>query len=119
MLVFIGISFSAGAQIKDVGLPFINNYPKNIYNASNQNWCIAQNKKGFMYFGNNDGLLEFDGKYWTLFPLPGKTIVRSILIKGDTIFAGGFEEMGYFLPDADGKLQFTNLSDLIPDYFRS
>ena len=119
ILLIVICSLSARAQIKDIGTPFINNYPKNIYNASNQNWSIAQNKKGFMYFGNNDGLLEFDGKYWTLYPLPGKTIVRSLLIKGDTIFAGGFEEMGYFLPDADGKMRFTNLSGLIPDYFRS
>ena len=110
---------AAQAQIKDIGSPFINNYPKKAYKASNQNWSIAQNDKGFMYFGNNDGLLEFDGKYWTLYPLPGKTIVRSMLTKGDTVFAGGFEEMGYFLPDVDGRMKFTDISALIPEYFRS
>ncbi len=120
LLLFIAFCPGQGeAQIKDIGIPFINNYPKNIYKASNQNWSIAQNDKGFMYFGNNDGLLEFDGKYWALYPLPGKTIVRSMLIKGDTVFAGGFEELGYFLPGTDGNMKFTNLSDLIPEYFRS
>lgn len=119
LLLVLAYPWESQAQIKDIGTPFINNYPKNTYQASNQNWSIDQNDKGFMYFGNNDGLLEFDGKYWTLYPLPGKTIVRSTLIKGDTIFAGGFEEMGYFLSGADGKMKFTDLSALIPEYFRS
>lgn len=56
-------TLSGMGQIKDMGLPFINNYNKNTYKASNQNWSIAQNDKGFLYFGNNDGLLEFDGSY--------------------------------------------------------
>lgn len=119
LLLIISLAGQAQAQVKDIGSPFINNYPKNTYKASNQNWCIDQNDKGFIYFGNNDGLLEFDGKYWTLYPLPGKTIVRSMLIKGDTVFAGGFEEMGYFLPDVDGRMKFTDISALIPEYFRA
>lgn len=119
LLLFALNTFFVRAQIKDIGIPFINNYTKSTYQASSQNWSIAQNGKGFMYFANNDGLLEFDGKYWTLYPLPGKTIVRSILYKSDTIFAGGFEEMGYFLAGADGALKFTNLSILVPEYFRS
>ena len=119
LLFILTFAGQAQAQVKDIGSPFINNYPKNTYKASNQNWCIDQNDKGFMYFGNNDGLLEFDGKYWALYPLPGKTIVRSMLIKGDTVFAGGFEEMGYFLPDVEGRMKFTDISALIPEYFKS
>lgn len=30
------------------------------YNAGIQNWAIAQDERGVMYFGNNSGLLEFD-----------------------------------------------------------
>ena len=113
------LPFGLNAQIKDIGLPFINNYPKKVYKASNQNWAITQNVKGLMYFGNNDGLLEFDGKDWELYPLPKRTILRSILAKGDTIFAGAFEEIGYYTPGSDGGMQFSSLSHLIPEYFRS
>jgi len=112
-------TFAGTGQIKDMGLPFINNYNKNTYKASNQNWSIAQNDKGFLYFGNNDGLLEFDGSYWELYPLPKRTILRSILAKGDTIFAGAFEEIGYFVPGGDGKMHFNSLVHLIPEYFRA
>ncbi|WP_082189453.1 triple tyrosine motif-containing protein [Lentimicrobium saccharophilum] len=120
LVILNGLFTVAGlGQIKDMGLPFINNYNKNTYKASNQNWSIAQNDKGFLYFGNNDGLLEFDGSYWELYPLPKRTILRSILAKEDTIFAGAFEEIGYFVPGGDGKMHFNSLVHLIPEYFRA
>lgn len=119
ILVFNILPFTLVAQIKDIGLPFINNYPKKVYKASTQNWSITQNDRGFMYFGNNDGLLEFDGKDWELYPLPKRTILRSILAKGDTIYAGAFEEIGYYTPGSDGRMHFSSLSHLIPEYFRS
>ena len=42
------------------------------YNAGIQNWAIAQDERGVMYFGNNSGLLEFDGSAWRLYELPTK-----------------------------------------------
>ena len=116
LLLFIPVT---KAQIKDIGIPFINNYPKTVYKASNQNWSIAQGRNGFIYFGNNDGLLEFDGQHWELYPLPGRTIIRSLLAEGDTIYAGSFEELGYFTPGNDGRMHFQSLTHLIPEYFRS
>ncbi|MBW6490160.1 MAG: hypothetical protein K0B15_03085 [Lentimicrobium sp.] len=113
------LPFQGQSQIKDIGSPFINNYPKKIYRSSSQNWAIEQNSNGFMYFGNNDGLLEFDGKYWELYPMPKSTIIRSLLVKGDTIYAGAFEELGFYLPGWDGRMYFNSLSHLIPEYFRS
>ena len=49
------------AQIKNIGLPFNKNYDKQTYNAGTQNWDITQDDRGFMFFANNDGILEFDG----------------------------------------------------------
>lgn len=39
----------------------IRNFTKNEYNAESQNWSIVQDTRGFVYFANNAGLLEFDG----------------------------------------------------------
>lgn len=119
---FLGLfiySSTAYAQIKELGLPFINNYPKKTYRASTQNWSVTQNSSGLMYFANNDGLLEFDGKYWELYPMPNKTILRTAKAKGDTIFAGAFEEFGYFAPAGNGRLAFHSLNHLVPQYFRA
>ncbi len=119
LLLLSFITNHSYAQIKETGLPFINNYPKSVYNAGTQNWAIAQNSKGFMYFGNNDGLLEFDGQNWQTHLLPVQTIIRSLQAVGDTIYSGSFEEIGFFALSPDGKMEFNSLTSLVPKPYRS
>lgn len=107
------------AQIKDIGLPFIINHQRDVYNASNQNWAVAQSERGFMYFGNNDGILEFDGTSWRTYPVPNASIVRSLYTSGDTIYAGAFEHMGFLAPDTNGTMTWHSLLHLIPHEFRN
>ncbi|RCH55704.1 transcriptional regulator [Mucilaginibacter hurinus] len=91
------------------------NYEKKRYNAGTQNWKILQDAQGRMYFANNEGVLVFDGAYWQLLPLPNKTIVWSIEFgKDKKLYAGGQDEMGYFSPGRNGRLQFTSLKKLLP-----
>ncbi len=99
-----------------IGLREVVSYEKQIYNAGAQNWDIRQDIQGRVYFANNEGLLSFDGVYWKLYPLPNKTIVRSIEFGPDhRIYAGAQDEMGYFSPDHSGKLTYTSLKDLVPE----
>jgi DNA-binding CsgD family transcriptional regulator len=103
-----------------IGLPQINNFNKDSYFAGLQNWDIKQDNNGIMYFANNEGLLTFDGKYWNLFPLPNKTIARSIEIGADNnIYIGGQDELGYFSPNPLGKLTYHSLIEYIPVKDRS
>ena len=103
----------ASAQ-NTIGIPVIVNYPKQVYNAGSQNWGIAQDKNGIIYFANNDGLLTFDGNFWRKYLLPNQTRVRSIAIdKDDRIYVGGQAEIGYFFPDGKGSLSYTSLMPLV------
>lgn len=98
-----------------IGLPDVTNYPKSIYNAGMQNWEIAQDDNGLMYFGNTEGLLSFDGVSWKLTALPNKSAVRSVAIgKDKRIYVGGRGEFGFFTADANGHLSYTPLTKLIP-----
>lgn len=91
------------------------NFDKKQYNAGTQNWKIKQDAQGRVYFANNEGVLVFDGAYWQLYPLPNKTIVRSIEFgKDKKLYAGGQDEMGYFSPGKNGQLTFTSLKSLLP-----
>lgn len=38
--------------------PIVRSYSVSDYNAGIQNWAIAQDERGVMYFGNNSGLLN-------------------------------------------------------------
>jgi len=98
-----------------IGLPDIINYSKPLYKAGLQNWDIKQDKNGIVYFANNEGLLSFDGRYWNNYPLPNKTIVRSVEIgPNNRIYTGGQDEIGYFSPAGNGRLQYHTLIDQIP-----
>ncbi len=103
-----------------IGLPDVFNYYKVAYNGGLQNWDIKQDQNGIIYIANNEGLLSFDGKYWNLYPLPNKTIARSIEIGFDNrIYVGGQDELGYYAPAINGKLEYISLTRLIPEKDRS
>jgi DNA-binding CsgD family transcriptional regulator len=119
LLFFICFPFQAIGQ-NTIGLPDIINYTRPVYKAGLQNWDIKQDKNGIIYFANNEGLLSFDGRYWNNYPLPNKTIVRSVEIGPDNrIYTGGQDEIGYFAPRANGQLQYNSLINQIPAKDRS
>lgn len=94
--------------------PLIINIYKEKYNAANKNWSIGQDERGVMYFGNDIGLLEFDGIDWNLYRIPNSLTARSIaVLSHKTIFTGSYEEFGRWDRDISGKLVYTSLSDSI------
>lgn len=102
-----------------IGLPDIINYSLQVIKGA-QNRQIRQDKKGILYFANNEGVLSFDGIQWKAFPLPNKSIVRSIEFGPDNkLYVGGQDEFGYFEPSANGKLEYHSLKHLIPEAERS
>jgi ligand-binding sensor domain-containing protein/DNA-binding CsgD family transcriptional regulator len=111
-------SISVFAQ-NSIGMPEIISYGKQRYGAGTQNWDIKQDEKGILYFANNEGVLSFDGTYWRVYPLPNRTIVRSIETANNRIYAGGQDELGYFSPDKNGQLVYSSLKNLIPEGSRS
>ena len=91
-------------------LPPIVKYPSSTYNGGNQNWMISQDKNQFLFFANNDGLLEFNGSNWNLYPSPNETIIRSVKVVGDKVFTGCYMEFGYWIRTANQKLKYISLS---------
>ena len=106
--------------------PLITNYSLDTYKAHNQNWSISQSSDRFIYTANSDGLLEFDGSSWKLYPFPDGQIVRSVLcdnakpanlksssndlIGQKRIYVGGYGEFGYWENLPTGKLRYVSLS---------
>lgn len=94
-------------------LPPIVKYAPTIYGAGNQNWMISQNQNQFVFFANNEGLLEFNGSYWKLYPSPNEAIIRSVKVIGDRIYTGSYMEFGFWKRKADGLLKYYSLSSAI------
>ncbi|MBN2663092.1 MAG: SpoIIE family protein phosphatase [Bacteroidales bacterium] len=115
-LLLISITTSVFSQIKNLGTtPLINYYSPDQYNAARQNWAVVQDKRGIMYFGNNDGsVLEFDGNNWNRLEI-SELGIRSLCVDNNNlIFVGGNNLFGYFSPDERGNLKFNSLNHLFP-----
>lgn len=94
-------------------LPPIVKYAPFSYGAGNQNWMISQDENHYLFFANNEGLLEFNGSNWQLYPSPNETIIRSVKVIGDKIFTGSYMEFGFWKRQADGMLKYQSLSKSI------
>ncbi|MFZ1519400.1 MAG: response regulator [Ignavibacteriaceae bacterium] len=80
------------------------------YNAGSNNWCIAQDKRGIMYFGNTQGLLEYDGSTWRKIETPYSSAVRSIDVDDNgRVYVTASLDFGYLEPDSIGQLKYISL----------
>ncbi|WP_075591294.1 ligand-binding sensor domain-containing protein [Labilibacter marinus] len=109
-ILFILSTLSVFAQIQKNGIPELEYFNRRQYNGATQNWQITQSNAGFMYFANNDGVLEFDGERWRMYDEAGDFIIRSVKSIGDRVYAGSFGEIGYFKYDSLFRNNYKSLS---------
>src|SRR4051812_12531337 len=117
--ILLLFSIFCGRSQNTLGLPQIINFSRGIYQGGTQTWDIKQDESGRMYFANNEGLLTYDGAYWKIYPQPNKSILRSIALDKDRVYAGGQDEIGYYTPDSRGVLKYISLKNLIPKQYTS
>jgi len=115
--LILGLILSLNALAQ--GIPFLHFYSNEEYKAGALNWKIAQSTDGILYFANNEGLLEFDGSQWKVYPLAKKTNLRSIHYANDRLYAGGQNELGFYEREASGTLTFNSLVQDIPARYRN
>lgn len=90
--------------------PMVRNFTRDIYKSGAQNWAITQHESNAMYFANNAGLLEFDGKNWTTYPIINGTNVHSVVYtKDNRFYASTFGDFGYFQKQKNGDLNYISL----------
>lgn len=111
LLLLFFLCLSAG-DLSAQDVPRIRNFIPSDYRGQNQNWSIAQSSgTGWMYAGNNGGVLEFDGARWQSLPLPEKQTVRAVAIGANgEVFCGGFAEFGFWKTGQDGRMTYHSLS---------
>jgi len=114
MLRTIGLILAALSLLPPVAYadnPHSINIRREDYRASNKNWAIGRDERSILYFGNDVGLLEFDGIEWKLNELPNKSAIRSVaVLSHQTLFTGSYEEFGRWDRDFSGNLVYTSLS---------
>jgi ligand-binding sensor domain-containing protein len=118
-ILIISFSVSVFAQTNYSGIPKIQNYPKSEYNGGTQNWTISQDRNGFIYFANNDGLLSFNGIEWELTKVSSNSPLRAILAhSNDAIYAGLINDFGIVDTEKDSRPVFKSLKHLLPEKYQ-
>ena len=109
MLIFSTALFG---QINHFGTPFIKNYTRSEYQASEQNWSVCQDSRGVVYVGNNEnGVLIFDGTEWQQVPNKNNSMIRSLAAADNgRVYVGGVSEFGLLRPDIRGNMIYESLS---------
>ncbi len=108
------------AQVKSTGLPDVHNFTTDITQAGPQTWDIYEDSQGNVYFGNEKGVVKYDGEEWLIIPLENNSEVYSIAQAIDgNIYIGGYTEIGMITKDSIGKTSYQNLNHLIPQAYRN
>ena len=114
LMLFVGLGGGIShAQIKQIGSPYTKTYSSKDFPANNQNWSITNDTSGVMYFGNTNGILEFDGIKWTLTQTPKKSAIRALSIDGknNTLYVGAANDFGYLKHESNGAVHYISLID--------
>ncbi len=100
--------------VNEEGMPFIKNYSRNDYPGGTQNWTITQDSNGFIYVGNNDGVMVYDGARWKKIKTVNNSAVRSLNRgKDGVIYVGAQDELGYIKQDSSGRMAYESLNEFI------
>lgn len=106
------------------GMPLIQNYAPEAYSndayaTSPQNWGIAQDNRGVLFFANSNNIQAFDGTNWRR--VQGTDNLLFLKLASDQegrVFTGGIGELGYIDANKRGELFYHSLLDQLPDSLR-
>ena len=72
-----------------------------------------------MYFGNSNGVLEYDGNSWRLIQVANGICVRILALdKQGVVYVGAYNDFGYLQTDSSGSLYYQTLLDKVPEAYR-
>jgi signal transduction histidine kinase len=115
-LIQLFLMFSA-ASLSAQGVPFIENYTAEDYQAYNINFDIKTGKYGTIFAANFEGLLYYDHAAWSILHTSGITRVTTTYCdKKGNIWAGGYNYLGRIDQKPNGELYLKQIGK--PDLFR-
>jgi diguanylate cyclase (GGDEF)-like protein len=111
---------AVAAATPERGLRVVSTYLTGDLGGGPQNFCVTQDHRGILYAGNLAGVLEFDGVWWRVIPLPNDSAARALAcdVQG-RVAVGGFNEFGFLAPDSLGAMRYESLLPQLPGPLRS
>lgn len=92
------------------GIKFSGYFSPREYGYQPQNWSILQDRRGMIYVGNHEGVLEFDGVSWRVIRVPNWSVLSMARDDRGRIYIGGKNEIGFLTPDPKGTLNYRSMT---------
>ena len=108
LLVLVGLAFQSA--VAQTGHYFLSHYKPGNDNISYLSFDIQQDNNGILYFANRSGVLQFDGRTWTMVHATG-AIYSLAVTKSGEVFAGGSAGFGKIGLNDNNQLSYLSLSD--------
>jgi len=110
--VFLYAQYSNSFFKETLNIPQITHFTTKDFKADPQFWAMCKDSTGVRYFGNNDGVLVYDGERWQKVVLPNSSSIRSLLYTSQgMVFAGGYNEFGLIKRDSFGTYYYESIVD--------
>lgn len=122
LLLLLSLIFLFGevfSQAIELGLPNVKSFSPRDYRQESQNYSIAQDQRGYMYFGNLNGIMMFDNTEWRFVGYKGRPILAQG--KDNLIYVGGYNRVST-LKLENGKLELQDIelpNGVIPNQINS
>ncbi len=112
----LAAALAAEPGFRSGGMPFLTRWEPDDHGGAPGNLGIVQHPQtGFVYVGNNAGLLEFDGASWRLITLANSANVPVVVIDAHgTVWLGTSNAVAVLRPDAHGDLQPVDVTGRLP-----
>ncbi len=108
----VALLLVASCMFAEWQAPIVNFTPDD-YSAGTQNWQLVEQHNSWIYTANNYGLLEYDGERWRLYGISSP--MRSLCLSDDgAVYVGGTGEFGIYKSDELGRMNYSSLSDSLP-----
>jgi len=110
LLLLTLVACGAGAVVPIRGMPLLQRYSPDDYQAAAGNLSVLALPDGMLYVANVEGLLRFDGQRWDRLELPRQSPARDMALAPDGgVYVGGIDQLGIVRTDATGAMQYEDL----------
>lgn len=110
----VSVRAELGIFHAESGRPSIRDFRPTEYRGHPQVYGLVQGPGKLMYLSTQEGMLSFDGARWTHHPMPSAQVYELVTTPDGRVWAGGNDEIGYFVSGADGNMTYHSLRARLP-----
>ncbi|HEX8155596.1 MAG TPA: hypothetical protein VF698_20860, partial [Thermoanaerobaculia bacterium] len=112
---FLLVLCASNGSAQERGYPMVTVFGSEVHKGGPQNFDLAQDSRGVLYFGNLAGLLTYDGAWWRLIKLPDDQAAGAVATDArGRVVVGAVDELGYVASDGRNEAQYRSLKDRVP-----